>query len=240
MTGRRTCIICLPRSGSQLCEQLISEVNNAYMLGEYFENWNISKYGFDDNNNIYVIEPNMMACKLKIKESFKANINLLSKANSNQPLTLRIFLMDYYKKDTLLTIVNELKNLGFEFVTLTRDKKDQLLSFMITVSYQTFKNKNVFGINSSITEPIHVDLNLLDNVFNGLVNSFQNWENNLSTILTDVNYQKIQYDTMYKDMEQLYNTNFKYHGKKSINGDPLDLILNKDEVLKFLSNRGIS
>jgi hypothetical protein len=41
-------------------------------------------------------------------------------------------------------------------------------------------------------------------------------------------------------MEKIYDTTFKYQGKKSINGDPLDLILNKDEVLDFLSSKGIS
>jgi len=240
MNTRRICIICLPRSGSQLCEQLASELSNSYMLGEYFENWNRSNYDFDINNNIYVKKFAEISCKLNLQQQFKEKLNLLSKANPNQPLTLRLFAMDYYNKDTLLTIITKLKTLGFEFVTLTRDIKNQLLSFMITVSYQTFKKQNVFGINSDIIDPIYIKLNVLGPIFDDLVNSSKNWENNLSTILNDVNYQKIKYDTIYSDMEQIYNTNFKYHGKKSINGDPLDLILNKTEVVEFLSNRGIS
>ena len=240
MIGRKTCIVCLPRTGSQLCEQLISEVHDSYTLGEYFEDWNRSNYEFDADNNIYVTKFIGVSCKLNLQEHFKEKLNLLSKANPNQPLTLRLFLMDYYSKDTLSTIITELKTLGFEFVTLTRDIKNQLLSFMITVSYQTFKKKNVFGINSDIIEPIYIKLNVLGPIFDDLVNSFKNWEDNLSIILNDVNYQKIKYDTIYNDMEQIYNTNFKYHGKKSIKGDPLDLILNKNEVVNFLSSRGIN
>ena len=240
MNARRICIVCLPRSGSQLCEQLASEISNSYMLGEYFENWNRSNYDFDINNNIYVKKIAEISCKLNLQEQFKEKLSLLSKTNPNQPLTLRLFLMDYYNKDTLVTIITELKTLGFEFVTLTRDIKNQLLSFMITVSYQTFKKQNVFGINSDIIEPIYIKLNVLGPIFDDLVNSSKNWENNLSIILNDVNYQKIKYDTIYSDMEQIYKTNFKYHGKKSIKGDPLDLILNKTEVVDFLSSRGIN
>ena len=239
MIGQKTCIVCLPRSGSQLCEQLVSEVHESYMLGEYFEDWNRSNYELNADKNIYIAKFTGISCKLNLHQQFKEKLNLLSKANPNQPLTLRLFAMDYYNKDILLTIITELKTLGFEFVTLNRDIKNQLLSFMITVSYQTFKKQNVFGINSDIIEPIYINLNVLGSIFDDLVNSFKNWENNLSIILNSVNYQKIKYDTLYNDMEQIYNTDFKYQGKKSIKGDPLDLILNKDEVVDFLSNRGI-
>ena len=52
MTGHRTCILCLPRSGSQLCETLSGEKHSSLQLGEYFENWNRSEYIADVNNNI--------------------------------------------------------------------------------------------------------------------------------------------------------------------------------------------
>ena len=52
MNGHRICIICLPRSGSQLCEILSGEKHSSLQLGEYFENWNRGEYVTDNDNNL--------------------------------------------------------------------------------------------------------------------------------------------------------------------------------------------
>jgi hypothetical protein len=231
MIGHRTCIICLPRSGSQLCETLSGEIKSSLKLGEYFENWNRSEYVVDDNirlKNFASIPSNF-----KLFEGFEERLNLLKNTNINQSLTLRIFLMDQYDKNTLSKIVIELKNIGFEFITLTRNIEEQLLSYMIARTYV----KNVFGINSEINEPVRINLNGLSKVLTHIHDSHLLWEKNLSTILHNIEYQKVKYESIYSDMENIYNTKFNYQGKKSINVDPFDLILNKEEVMGFLVNK---
>ena len=59
----------------------------------------------------------------------------------------------------------------------------------------------------------------------------------MQVLFRNIEYQKISYENIYQDMETAFDTKFRYSGKKSINGDPLDLILNKEEVLSFLSSR---
>ena len=235
MKGHRTCIICLPRTGSQLCEKLVGEISNSYNLGEFFENWNQnSQYELDSNSNIYIKEFVFTPSLFKMSNKIEEQLDLLKKINTNQSLSLRIFLMDHYDKIQLSTIVTELRNIGFEFVTLVRDVKEQLLSYMIATTYMTSKNINVFDINSPITEPVTIDINKLSNVLTQICNSTKNWEKNVSTILNNTDYQKINYQTIYSDMSTIYNREFKYFGDKSIKVDPLDLIVNKKEIMVIL------
>jgi len=236
MKGHRTCIICLPRTGSQLCEVLSGEIKSSFQLGEYFENWNRSEYVTDDDNNIRLKNFASIPSNFKIFEGFEERLNLLKNTNINQSLTVRIFLMDHYDKETLSKIIIELKNIGFEFITLTRDIKEQLLSFMIARSYAN-NLKNVFGINSEINEPVTIDINRLNNGLTEIYNSHLLWEKNLSIILHNIEYKKVKYESIYSDMEKIYNTKFKYLGEKSIKTDPFNLILNKEEVMGFLLNK---
>jgi hypothetical protein len=235
MNGNRTCIICLPRTGSQLCEKLTSEVSHAYILGEFFENWNSSEYVIDINK-ISIKNTVMIPSGFKIAEDFETRIALLKKVDLNQPLTLRIFLMDHYDKNVLSRLVLDLKNIGFEFLTLHRDTKDQLLSYLIANTYFYSKNINVFGINNSILKPVTINLTKVKIPINQIHTSSINWETNLSKILNGIEYQKVNYETIYSDMESIYNTKFKYQGEKSIKGDPFDLIINREEVIDFLTN----
>jgi len=230
MKGHRTCIICLPRTGSQLCEILSSEIKSSMSLGEYFENWNRTEFILTEHN--YIQQPNVVsiASPFKLFGNFEERLDLLKKVNINQPLTLRIFLMDHYDKEVLSKIIIELKNIGFEFLTLTRDIKEQLLSYMVA------RTTNIFIINSEIKEPVHINLKTLNNGLTQIYNSYALWENNLSIILRDVEYQKVKYASIYSDMEQIYDTKFKYLGEKSIKSDPFDLIINREEVMGFLTN----
>lgn len=235
MKGHRTCILCLPRSGSQLCERLVSEIQDASPLNEYFENWNQSEYVLDANNFIQLRQFNKIPSYYKITPNFEEKLDLLKRVNINQPLVLRIFIMDHYSKDDLRKIILELHNIGFEFITLFRELRAQLLSYMVARSYQSSKNESVFEMNSAIAEPIKIDFN--HNLYIPLYqikNSSINWSKNLSFLLDSMSVNSVYYETIYSDMEQLYQTKFKYLGNKSIKSDPLELILNKTEVLNFL------
>ena len=232
MTGHRTCILCLPRSGSQLCETLSGEKHSSLQLGEYFENWNRSEYIADVNNNIILKNFSSIPTNFKLFEGFKERLNLLKNTNINQSLTLRIFLMDQYDKDILSDIIIELKNIGFEFITLKRDIKEQLLSYMIARTYV----KNVFGINSEINQSVYIDLIKLNQVLTHIYDSHLLWEKNLSVVLHNIEYQPVNYESIHSDMENIYNTKFKYQGEKSIKVDPFDLIINREEVISFLTN----
>jgi hypothetical protein len=97
--------------------------------------------------------------------------------------------------------------------------------------------KNVFGINSEINEPVYINLNGLSKVLTHIYDSHLLWEKNLSIVLKDIEYQTVNYESIYSDMENIYNTKFNYSGKKSIKTDPFDLILNKEEVMGFLLNK---
>ncbi len=230
MKGHRTCIICLPRTGSQLCEKLSGEIKSSLQLGEYFENWNRNEYIIYDDN-IKLKNVARIPSEFKLFENFQKRLDLLK--NTNQSLTLRIFLMDHYDKTTLSNIIIGLKNIGFEFLTLTRDVKEQLLSYMIARTCV----QNVFGINSEINEPVYINLNKLNKVLTHIYDSHLRWEKNLSLVLHNIEYKKVKYESIYSDMENIYNTKFKYLGKKSIKNDPFDLILNKEEVMGFLLNK---
>jgi hypothetical protein len=232
MTGHRTCILCLPRSGSQLCEILSGEKHSSLQLGEYFENWNRSEYIADDDNNIKFKNYASISSDFKLFEHIEQRLNLLKHTNINQSLTLRIFLMDQYDKDTLSNTIIELKNIGFEFITLKRDIKEQLLSYMIARTYV----KNVFGINSEINQPVYIDLIKLNKVLTHIYASHLLWEKNLSAVLHNIEYKTVRYESIHSDMEQIYNTKFKYLGEKSIKSDPFDLIINREEVMGFLMN----
>ena len=237
MNGHRTCIICLPRTGSQLCEKLTCEINNAYNLGEFFEDWNRSEYIIDSNNNIHLKNfAMMMTSGFKIVDDFETRLVLLKKVDLNQPLTLRMFLMDHYDKDILFKIIVELKNMGFEFITLQRNIKEQLLSYMIANTHLYSNNKNVFSINQSISEPVTINLTKVKFPVNQIYNSSINWKINVSKVLYNIDYKTVNYESVYSDMEKIYNKKFKYSGEKSIEGDPFDLILNKEEVTSFLMN----
>ena len=233
MKGHRTCIICLPRTGSQLCEILSGEKHSSLQLGEYFENWNRSEYIADNDNNIKLKNYASISSNFKLVENFEQRLHLLKHTNINQSLTLRIFLMDHYDKTTLSNIIIGLKNIGFEFLTLTRDVKEQLLSYMIARTCV----QNVFGINSEINEPVYINLIKLNKVLTHIYDSHLRWEKNLSLVLHNIEYKKVKYESIYSDMENIYNTKFKYLGKKSIKNDPFDLILNKEEVMGFLLNK---
>jgi hypothetical protein len=232
MIGHRTCIICLPRTGSQLCEILSEEIHSSFKLGEYFENWNRNEY-VSVNGNITLQNSLSISSKFKLFEDYEERLKILKNTNVNQSLTLRIFLMDEYDKNTLSKIIIELKNIGFEFLTLTRNIEEQLLSYMIARS----SVKKVFEINSKIHEPIHINLNMLDKVLTHIYDSHISWENNLSMILSDIEYHKVKYESIYLDMENIYNRKFKYLGEKSIKTDPFDFILNKEEVKGFLISK---
>ena len=233
MRGHRTCIICLPRTGSQLCEMLSGERYSSLQLGEYFENWNRSEYIVDNDNNIRLKNFSSIPTNFKLFEGFEERLNLLKNTNINQSLTLRIFLMDQYDKNIMSKIITELKNIGFEFITLKRNIEEQLLSYMIARTYV----KNVFGINSEINEPVYINFAKLNKVLTHIYDSHLLWEKNLSMILHNIEYQTVKYESVYSDMEKIYNTKFKYLGKKSINVNPYDLILNKEEVMGFLLNK---
>jgi predicted DNA-binding protein YlxM (UPF0122 family) len=232
MNGHRICIICLPRSGSQLCEILSGEKHSSLQLGEYFENWNRSEYIIDEYNTIRLKNFASIPTNFQLFEGFEERLNLLKNTNTNQSLTLRIFLMDQYNKDTLSNIIIELKNIGFEFITLKRDIKEQLLSYMVARTYV----KNVFGINSGINQPVYINLIKFNKVLTHIYDSHLLWEKNLSLVLHNIEYQKVNYESIHVDMENIYNTKFKYQGEKSIKGDPFDLIINKEEVMDFLTN----
>ena len=237
MNGHRTCIICLPRSGSQWCEKLVREIHNAHALGEYFESWHTSTYTFNNNNYVINKQSIFNDDSYNLTVTITEHIDLLKKINPTQPLIIRFFLFDHYDKNDVVNIMKELKILGFEFILLKRNLKEQLLSYIIARTYKLMGDSYAFFINSDRNRLITVDID--DQLLRGLnkiYNSSINWEKNIQEVFIKIKYQKVKYETLQSDMEKIYNRNFNYTGSKSIKTNPEDLILNKNEVLDLLAN----
>ena len=170
MNGHRTCIICLPRSGSQWCEKLVYEIQGAYTLVEYFESWHKSTYTFDLNN--YIIDRQFInnADEYNLTVNITEHIDLLKKINPTQPLTIRFFLFNHYNKNDVITIMKELKTLGFEFLVLHRNLKEQLLSYIIARTYKQMGDPLAFFINRERNKLVTVNID--DKLINGLTKIF--------------------------------------------------------------------
>lgn len=239
MNGHRTCVVCLPRSGSQLCEKLVSEIHNAFSLDEYLEKWHESHYKLDENKNISLIRHIHITSPFIMREDVAKRIDFLKQINKDQPLTLRLFLMDNYDKAILKNIMTELKGIGFEFIALYRDAiMDQLLSFMLAYSWTGLKKEMVFHLNTVIDKPIHINLTpALRERLSVIKTSSVHWDRNVSVVLDNIPFERVSYETMYADMEKIYQRKFNYSGNKTITVDPMDLILNKEEVMDFLNNQ---
>lgn len=234
MIGKRICIICTPRSGSQLCAKLINQYNNALDLNEYFERWNQSIYQINDEG-LALKEHISVSSHFSIEENYHDRIEVLKSAKNDQPLTLRLFLLEKYPKNIISTILSELQKLDFEFIQLDRKNVfDQILSYLITIQYRVSLNKNVFGMNSKITDRVTIDLSLAEKFINILYPSIVNLSANVKTILPNTVVKHVYYETIFDDIGMLCETKFNNTGIKSIEGDPLDLVINKDDLLSLL------
>lgn len=235
----RVCVLTTPRSGSQLCENIIRDHNHAIPLGEYFEAWNQNKFIIADGN-LCLDSIGTKNSSFGIGEDYLERLDLLSQANHTQPVVLRLFLLEKYNKQELTTIVRGLNSINFKFICLQRKPLiDQLLSYIIAIHYRVYLKTSVFPINSDISTPVTIDIPFTRKVIGTMYPSILNFNKNVNDILGNIPKYDIEYSSIYEDLGRLYDTEFHKTGTKSIEGNPFDLIINKDEVTDLLKECNI-
>ena len=234
MTFDRTCILCTPRSGSQLCEKLLqqTQLEKYIHFGEYFEKWNQSTYIIENNivkQHIYQNKRNDYG----IDESFKTRLSSLK--SLQQPISLRLFCLYSYDIKTLQYIIDELRSFNFKFLVLTRNnKKEQLLSWLIARSYtDTFKH-NVFGANSKLDNKVYIDIQKYRNTIGNFVLTYRYWETMMQELLPTLEIKKVIYESIYHDMKLHYGIEFTTIGEKTIDKSYNEYVQNYDEVNQHL------
>lgn len=140
----RICIVCLPRSGSSWLEQMIHNAHlhsspKSVLLGEYFNYYAFYKNKADAEFNIG--DDNFLNWKwqtIKVEDTSKSVISkdkfyqdrleMLKKINPNQNIVLRMMMgWDSYNYEEY---IQELVNLNFKIISLSRNMFDQLISQM--------------------------------------------------------------------------------------------------------------
>lgn len=259
----RTCIIGLPRTGSQLCEKLIaSAFNNTMMLGTYFDGSTLKNFiqsddiGFAETVNPYgqldtkivqflesgnktfaskkLIE-DILEIYLKvnaISTDWKHRMAVLSKLDHTIPVTVRLFLNNLHEMTTYKEIVQDLRNIGFSFISLERNYESQVLSQLIARNY-SMTRENIFSMDSVIKEPITVPVNL----FTAYVIQFAalmklNWGTYMKMLQVPI--KRVTYENMCVDLKSVYMRDFTITGHKTIQGDPYQWITNSDEIKELI------
>ena len=228
----RVCILCTPRSGSQWCAKLINDV---YDLGEYFEQWNQNYYQLDHHKYISLVQQNHIKHPFAIAQNYQTRCDLLYESDRQQPLVLRLFVMDHYSKNTLADICQQLQQLGFEFIKLSRlNARDQILSYAIARSCRDRYKKNIFTINSVINDRIIIDAPTIAYTVKILKPSIKNFHDNVNKIINHIPLTSVRYEYMIQDIQQIHNHSLQYIGQKTTPINPAELIINYPMVSKFI------
>lgn len=232
----RTCIICLPRTGSQFCERMIASIDNATMLGEYFEAWNDSIYALDQNKFLFMDKFILKKEPFNIHPLFDDRIKKIINSNKTQNIVLRLFLMDNYNKKTFKSIIDNLNADGFNFLTLYRSLEDQLLSYCI--AYSNFaRNKNTFAIDSVVVDKVFVNISKIESTIEYISRSNKNFSMNVKYIFEGktLNVNHVKYESLANDIHKIYGIQIKIDGPKTVQGNHLDYILNKEETSRLIN-----
>ena len=203
------CIISLARSGSQLCEELISrQLSQCIKLGEYFTSSDLP-----------------LAEQLEYIKSI------------NQPVTIRWqFKPVALDQDSNKMIAGTLTELGYKFISLRRNYEHAALSSMIAKASEDSGNA-IWGIDSTIINPIEIPVNMRY-IFTPsyYYQSDRVWDTKINEIL-GIPYSTVNYESLYDDLGSMFNTVIEPIGQKTIQGNPWDYIINKEEVSKWFMGK---
>jgi LPS sulfotransferase NodH len=227
----RTCILCLPRSGSQYCENLIASLDDqCFLLSEYLEAWNESEYVLDNNSMIVIKNISAVKKPSSINSKYLDRLELLKRANSSQKFVLRLFMFDDYNLEDIVPTLGEI---GFSFISLRRDFYSIAMSYTLARNY-AIQGSPIWIINSQISKQINIDIDKTRKELDRLHTAFINWDDNLAKLSID--YTQMNYNTLVDDVSNMFGAVPKYDGVKTVSGDYLTHILNKDEVLKMMED----
>ena len=227
----RTCILCLPRSGGQYCENLIASLDSQCMrLGEYLEGWNESDYLLDENNRLVKENINSVISPFAINSKYLHRLELLKNADKEQNFTMRLFVFDDY---VLTGIVDSLAESGFAFASLQRDFYSIAMSYILAFNY-AIQGNPIWTINSQISNPVTVHIPSTKRVLDRIYAAFNNWNNNLAKL--NIEYKQFNYDTLVNDITDAFGSFPNYQGNKTVTHDYLTHIVNKDDVVKMIDS----
>ena len=223
--------MCLPRSGSQYCENLIASLDDqCMMLGEYLEGWNESDYVLDKNFILDRSEFKSMRSPFVINSKYTDRLELLKKSNKEQNFTMRLFVFDEYN---LTDVIASLSDTGFSFVSLQRDFYSIAMSYTLALN-SAIQGTPIWTINSKISNPVTVHIPSTKQVLDRIYRAFNNWNDNLAKL--NVEYKKFNYDNLVNDITDAFGTVPKYQGIKTVTHDYSTHIVNKDDVLKMMDS----
>jgi hypothetical protein len=142
----RICIVCLPRSGSSWLEQMIHNAHlhsspKSVLLGEYFNYYAFYKNKADAEFNIgddnflnwkwQTIKEDTSKSEVSEDKFYQDRLEMLKKINPNQNIVLRMMMgWDHYNYEEY---IQELINLNFKIISLSRNIFDQLISQVVSM-----------------------------------------------------------------------------------------------------------
>jgi hypothetical protein len=229
-TPIKICLIGLPRSGSLYVSTLISN-----SLGDTAQNL-AEPFTIDHTYNIAKSEHNnLLYATLDFPEfnSYREQVNYvldtLKNGNPMQSLVLKLFFMDpiYTVLDEIL---NELRNLNFQFLILKRKNiEHQLISWLVASS--TGKWSIYQGLHH---EPVYINKDRLNSII-FLYRNLSKFDNMIKKYNIDA--KTIYYEQAVLDLENYLNmpiVTTNHFNKKQLPADPYDIIENVEEVKEFL------
>lgn len=209
---------------------------DVFTLGEYFEAWNDNVYSFDENNFLFLNEIKANRNPFNLHPDTNDRIKKLTDCNKNQNFVVRLFLMDNYDKNILKLIVDHLRDLGFEFIALQRSIEEQLLSYCIAYTNFYDHNNNTFVANSTIINKVFINIAKIEPTIEHIARSNKNFNSNLNIIfgeeITDVKH--VNYESLAKDLGNIYDKKIEIMGNKTIEGSHLNYILNKEKTMQLI------
>jgi hypothetical protein len=227
MSTHRYCLLGLPRTGSQYIAKMISNSANILDIEEPFT---ISKSlsSITVNNNL--IRKNKHIDFDSIETQIKHVIECFKNANIDQPLLMRLFLVDVIAP-YIPNLIEELSKLNFKFLIIRRENAEHhLLSYVIArhtniwntkyTNNQPYPIGTLFNItNLNDAEWLYSQRMLFDNLLNQL----------------NLECDTIRYEHAVEDIQQMNITvNPIIDLKKQISGDPYDLISDAPAAKQFL------
>lgn len=202
--------------------------DNTAILGEVFEASNASTYQIDEQGMLQLSSLKMELKLFGITENYRERLHLLSQVDNSKNMVLRIHLhSDEESLIRIAIIVKELETLGFKFIALSRKFDEIALSYLIAASTGKYK------INSIHDGPVTVtNLHWMKVPIDILYKNSLSWEKNLLDL--DIPYESVKFETIVPDLIRIFNVYPSYSSEKTIKGNHLDYIENKQEVIDFL------
>jgi len=224
----RYCLLGLPRIGSQYIAEMLSTTVGSLDLEEPFtKSKSLPNILIKDN----LIKKSSHFNFGNIETQIKYVLNRLKNADIEQPLLMRLFLVELIAS-YIPDIIEELSKLNFKFLIIRRENiEHHLLSYVIA------QHTNIWNTKFSNNQPYPEDTlfnitNLNDAVW------LHNQRRVFDTVLTklNINCEIIRYEHAVTDLEKALGTtiNTNISLKKQIPSDPYNLIANPLEVKDFI------